>query len=174
LHPYGVSKVAQDLLTYQYYKNFGIKGIRARIFNTTGPRKVNDVCADFTKRAVEIEKGLSERKMRVGNLDTKRAITDVRDLIRAFWMLTEEGKHGDVYNLSGAEVYTMREIMEKVLELTGLENVEVWQDPALIRPTDEPVIFGSTEKLKAKTGWKQEIPLEKTLKDMIEYWRTVL
>lgn len=98
LHPYGVSKVAQDLLSYQYFLNDKIKAIRARIFNTTGPRKINDVVSDFTRRAVEIEVGLSD-KMRVGNLETKRAIIDVRDLISALDLLSEKGKYGEVYNI---------------------------------------------------------------------------
>lgn len=174
LHPYGVTKVAQDLLTYQYFKNYGQKGIRARIFNTTGPKKINDVCADFTKRAVMIKKGLSEPVMKVGNLETRRALTDVRDLIRGFWLLTEMGEYGQVYNLSGSKVYKIGDILELVLREVGLENVRIEQDPKLMRPTDEPIIFGSTERLEQQTGWKQEIPIEKTIKDMIAHWEKVL
>ncbi len=175
LQPYGCSKVCQELLAHQYWKNFKVKSVSARIFNTTGPRKVNDVCSDFTRRAVMIEKGLAiDRRIRVGNLETRRAITDVRDIIRAFWLMTEKCEHGAVYNLSGAKVYKMQEILDIVLNLTGLEGVEVWQDSKLIRPTDEPIIFGSTEKFTKATGWKQDIPIEKTLSDMIEHWRRVL
>ncbi|MFH1637428.1 MAG: GDP-mannose 4,6-dehydratase [Candidatus Woesearchaeota archaeon] len=174
LHPYGVSKVAQELLAYQYWKNFKVKSVSARIFNTTGPRKVNDVCSDFTKRAVMIEKGQGEKRMRVGTLETRRAITDVRDIIRAFWLLTEKGEYGEAYNLSGAKVYSMKELLDIVLRITKLEGVEIWQDPELIRPTDEPIIFGSTEKFSKLTGWKQEILIETTLKDMVEHWRSAL
>ncbi|MBU2637822.1 MAG: GDP-mannose 4,6-dehydratase [Nanoarchaeota archaeon] len=188
LHPYGVSKVAQDFLTYQYYKNFGMRGIRIRIFNTTGPGKVNDVCSDFTKQAVMIEKGLraqrsglpndSERRMKdpvftTGNLNAKRAITDVRDIIRAFHLLAEKGTAGEVYNVSGEKAYLIKDILDIVIKTAGIK-VTTETDPKLLRPTDEPIIFGDSTKLKNETGWKQEIPIEKTIKDMIEFWRNKL
>jgi len=174
LHPYGVSKVAQEMLAYQYFKNFDLKPVTIRIFNTTGPRKVNDVCADFTKRLIEIEKGInSEKKLRVGSLDTKRAITDVRDVLRAFDLALDYGHAGEVYNMSGAKVYSIGEIVEILRGLVDFD-FELWQDPALIRPTDEPIIYGDSSRLENETGWKQEIGLERTLKDMLEYWRGVL
>ncbi|MCG2719699.1 MAG: GDP-mannose 4,6-dehydratase [Nanoarchaeota archaeon] len=173
LHPYGVSKVAQEMLTYQYFKNFGLKGFTMRIFNTTGPGKVNDVCADFTKQAVMIEKGLQEPIFRVGNLNTRRAITDVRDEVRSFYLATEKCESGEAYNVSGENVYQMQELLDKILEITGIK-VEIKVDPKLLRPTDEPIIYGDSSKLKEKTDWQQEIPIEQTLKDMIEFWRKKL
>lgn len=174
LHPYGVSKVAQEMLAYQYFKNFGIKSISMRIFNTTGPRKVNDVCSDFTKRLVEIEKGKNpERKLRVGNLKTKRAITDVRDATRAFDLALEKATIGETYNLSGDRVYAIEEIIDILRKLVSF-NFEVEVDPKLLRPTDEPIIYGCSEKFQRETGWSQEIPLEITLKDMLDHWRRVL
>ncbi len=173
LHPYGVSKVAQDFLSYQYYKNYGIKTLRARIFNTTGPKKVNDVCADFTKQAVLIEKGLQENKFYIGNIDNRRAITDVRDMIEAFLLLMEKGEHGEVYNISGEKAYLIRDILGIILKQTNI-NPEIVVDPKLLRPTDEKIIFGDTAKLRAHTGWEQKIPIETTIKDMLEYWRKVI
>lgn len=173
LHPYGVSKVAQDLLSYQYYKNYGIRTLRARIFNTTGPKKVNDVCADFTKQAVMIEKGLQENKLFIGNIDTRRAITDVRDMIEAFLLLMEKGQSGEVYNISGEKAYLIRDILAMILKETNI-NPEIVVDPKLLRPTDEKIIFGDTTKLRAHTGWTQKIPIETTIQDMVEYWRKVL
>ncbi|HLC22786.1 MAG TPA: GDP-mannose 4,6-dehydratase [Candidatus Nanoarchaeia archaeon] len=173
LHPYGVSKVAQDLLAYQYHKNDGIKTIRARIFNTTGPKKVNDVCSDFTKQAVLIEKGMQKPVIHVGNLHTRRAITDVRDMVRGFMLLMEKGKYGDVYNISGEKAYPIKDILDTVLRITNVQ-AEVYQDPQLMRPTDEKIIFGDSSKLQEHTGWRQEIPIEQTLKDMINYWRKKL
>lgn len=173
LHPYGVSKVAQELLAYQYFKNFNLKPITIRIFNTTGPRKVNDVCSDFTKRLIEIEKYGKEKKLRVGNTKTKRAITDVRDLIQAFDLALDKATIGETYNVSGEKVYEIREIIEILRKLVDFD-FEIWQDPSLIRPTDEPIIYGDSSKFKAETNWKQEIPLEKTLRDMLDYWRGVL
>ena len=111
LHPYGVSKVAQDLLAYQYYKSDNLNSIRVRIFNTTGYRKVNDVCSDFTRRTVEIEKGKAD-KLLVGNISTKRAITDVRDLVIALELLSEKGTAGEVYNVSGDKAYLISDIIE--------------------------------------------------------------
>jgi len=171
LHPYGVSKVAQELLAYQYFKNFNLKPITIRIFNTTGPRKVNDVCSDFTKRLIEIEKGINKQKiLRVGNLKTKRAITDVRDIIRAFDLALDKATIGETYNVSGEKVYIMSEIIEILRNLVDF-NFEIIQDQNLMRPTDEPIIYGDNTKFKSETGWKQEIPLEKTLRDMLDYWR---
>jgi GDP-4-dehydro-6-deoxy-D-mannose reductase len=172
LSPYGVSKVAQDLLAYQYYRGDNLKTVRPRIFNTTGPRKVGDVASDFTRRAVEIELGLSNR-LRVGNLTTRRAITDVRDLVQALILLAEHGEAGATYNISGAQVYAIAEVVEFVRRAARVP-LEVEVDPTLLRPTDEPVIFGDSSRLIACTGWKQEIPLEKTIEDMMNYWRVKL
>ncbi len=174
LHPYGVSKVAQEMLAYQYYEDFGLKSITLRIFNTTGPRKVNDVCADFTKRLVEIEKGVNpEKRLIVGNLGTKRSITDVRDLIRAFYLTLDYATFGQTYNLGGEAAYSMEEIVERLRKLVSFE-FEVFRDTKLIRTTDEPVIYGDTSRFKKEVDWKQEIPLEKTLEDMLNFWREVL
>ncbi|MBS3080616.1 GDP-mannose 4,6-dehydratase [Candidatus Pacearchaeota archaeon] len=174
LHPYGVSKVAQELLANQYFQNFEIPSITIRIFNTTGPRKVSDVCSDFTKRLIEIEKGINKgKKLRVGNLKTKRAITDVRDLTRAFDLALDKATIGETYNVSGEKVYEINEIVNILRNLVNFK-FEIWQDPSLIRTTDEPIIYGDSSKFKKETGWEQEIQLEKTLKDMLDYWREVL
>jgi GDP-4-dehydro-6-deoxy-D-mannose reductase len=169
LHPYGVSKVVQDLLSYQYSISDKLKIIRARIFNTTGPRKVNDVASDFTKRAVLIEKG-KETSLKVGNLSAKRAITDVRDLIQALILLSKKGKPGEVYNISGSKVYEMTELIAMIEKImTRKFKVEV--DQTLLRPTDEPIIYGDSTRLAKDTGWSQQFTLEQTLTDMIAYWR---
>jgi len=170
LHPYGVSKVAVDLLAYSYWVNDKIRTIRARIFNTTGPRKVGDVCSDFTYRIVMIEKGKCEPILNVGNLSTYRAILDVRDLVRALELLSEKGQPGDVYNISGNKAYQIREILEIVLKNAKCK-VMIQEDPALLRPSDEKIIYGDSSKLMQETGWRQEISIEDTIKDMLEYWR---
>jgi nucleoside-diphosphate-sugar epimerase len=170
LHPYGVSKVAVDLLAYSYWVNDKIKAIRVRIFNTTGPRKVGDVCSDFTYRIVMIEKGKCDPVLKVGNLGTYRAILDVRDLIRALVLLWEKGQPGEVYNVSGHKVYQIQEILDVVLKNAKCKVI-VREDPALLRPSDEKIIYGDSTKLAQETGWRQEINIEDTIKDMIEYWR---
>lgn len=172
LHPYGVSKVGTDLLSYQYYRNFGIRTIRCRIFNTTGPRKASDVCSDFTRQAVLAEKGRNDT-IRIGNLETQRAITDVRDVINAFWLLTQKGQPGEVYNISGSKAYRIKELLDLVLSNVNAKP-SIYQDPKLIRPTDEPIIMGDSTRLITATGWKQEVPIEKTIADMIEHWRGAL
>lgn len=171
LHPYGVSKVGQDLLAFQYFMNDHIRCIRARIFNSTGTRKVNDVTSDFTKRAVEAEKtGIYE--LRCGNLETKRAIMDQRDLVSALMLLAERGKAGDVYNISSEHIYKMEDIVKMIEKQIG-HKLERKVDPALMRPTDERIIVGNVDKLKGDTGWKQNIPMEQTIADMLEYWRNL-
>lgn len=170
LHPYGVSKVATEMLALQYWANSGIRSVCARIFNTTGPRKTGDVCADLTYRAVRIETGQAEPSLRVGNQDTWRAITDVRDLVRALELLAEKGDAGGVYNISGSKTYQIREIVDFVRTKARVPmNVE--SDPALFRPSDEKVIFGDSSRLVAATGWSQQVSLEKTVGDMLDYWR---
>ena len=172
LHPYGVSKVGQDLISFQYYMNDHIRCIRARIFNSTGTRKVNDVTSDFTKRAVEAERtGVWE--LRVGNLETKRAIMDQRDLVNALMLLAEKGHAGDVYNISSEHIYQMKEIVTMIEKLIG-HNFKLNVDPALLRSTDERIIVGDVSKLKRDTGWNQKISMEQTIADMLDYWRRVL
>lgn len=172
LHPYGVSKVAQDLLAFQYFMNDHISCIRARIFNSTGTRKVNDVTSDFTRRAV-----LSERDgtytLRVGNLETKRAIMDQRDLINALILLADHGKAGDVYNISSERCYIMKDIVRMIEDYIG-HPYKIVVDQSLLRPTDERIIIGNIDKLKRDTGWEQKINMEQTVADMIEFWRNTL
>ena len=172
LHPYGVSKVAQDMLSYQYFMNDHIRCIRVRIFNSTGTRKVNDVTSDFTKRAV-----LSERDgsytLRVGNLETKRAIMDQRDLINGLMLLANRGKAGEVYNLSSERCYQMKDIVRMIEAYIG-HPYKIVVDQALLRPTDERIIIGNIDRLKRDTGWQQKISMEQTVADMIEYWRKTL
>lgn len=172
LHPYGVSKVGQDLLSFQYFMNDHIRCIRVRIFNSTGTRKVNDVTSDFTKRAVLAEKS-GVYKLRVGNLDTKRAIMDQRDLVNGLMLLANKGTAGEVYNLSSEHCYQMKDIVTMIEEQIG-HKFEIEVDPKLLRPTDERIIIGNVEKLKRDTGWKQNIPMKQTVADMLDYWRKVL
>lgn len=172
LHPYGVSKVGQDLISFQYFMNDNIRCIRARIFNSTGTRKVNDVTSDFTKRAVLAERS-GKYELRVGNLKTYRAIMDQRDLVAALMLLADKGIPGEVYNISSEHIYQMSEIVE-MIEKSIDHKFTITVDHALLRPTDERVIVGDVSKLKRDTGWKQQIPMEQTISDMLEYWRKVL
>lgn len=169
LHPYGVSKVGQDLISFQYFMNDHIRCIRARIFNSTGTRKVNDVTSDFTRRAIEAEKsGIWELK--VGNLNTKRAIMDQRDLVNGLMLLSEKGKAGEVYNISSEYIYQMSDIVT-MIENQMRHKFQISIDSKLIRPTDERIIVGDITKIQKDTGWKQQIAMTQTVADMLEYWR---
>ena len=172
LHPYGVSKVGQDLLSFQYFMNDNIRCIRARIFNSTGTRKVNDVTSDFTKRAI-LAKQSCNYTLKVGNLETYRAIMDQRDLIAALVLLSEKGIPGEVYNISSEHVYQMKQIVAMIEKNIG-HKLDIEVDGTLLRPTDEKIIVGDITKLKRDTGWTQKISMEKTVSDMLEYWETKL
>lgn len=172
LHPYGVSKVGQDLLSFQYFMNDHIRCIRVRIFNSTGTRKINDVTSDFTKRAVLAERS-GVYTLRVGNLETKRAIMDQRDLVNGLLLLAEKGIPGEVYNISSEYCYQMKDIVTMIEEQIGHKfTIEV--DSKLLRPTDERIIIGNIDKLKRDTGWRQQISMKQTIADMLDYWRKKL
>lgn len=172
LHPYGVSKVGQDFISFQYFMNDRIRCIRARIFNSTGTRKTNDVTSDFTYRAIQAVK-TKNYEIRVGNLNTKKAIMDQRDLNKALILLSDKGVPGEVYNISSEHVYEMKEILSIIENQIGHELKPV-VDKALLRPTDERIIVGDITKLKRDTGWKQSITIDKTIEDMLQYWREKL
>lgn len=166
LHPYGVSKVAQDLLTYQYFRCDGIRGIRARIFNSTGPRKRDDVVSDFCKRTARIMR--DGGALRVGNLATRRAILDVRDLVSALLLLGEKGEAGEAYNICAEQTYLIADLVKELSAISKLDLMtEV--DPALLRPSDEPIIFGDNTRLKKRTGWCPKISISQTLRDVLDY-----
>ena len=171
LHPYGVSKVGQDLIAYQYFANDGIRTIRARIFNTTGTRKRNDVTSDFTKRAIEqLYVNCENPVLSVGNINTERAIMDVKDLIAALRALAEKGKAGEVYNISSENVYKISDIIHMIENELKIQ-FQLHVEKELLRPTDERIIVGDVEKLKRETGWEQKVGLEQTVKEMLEYWK---
>lgn len=171
LHPYGVSKVAQDLLAYHYHLNFGTRAFRTRIYNTAGPRKEHDVLSDFIQRVVAIEKGNIPPNLKVGNLEPQRDFTDVRDLVRALTMLVEKGKPGKAYNITSGWTYRISDLLDIILEQSNA-TIKVVQDADLMRPSDEPIIAGSNTRLVEDTGWQPEIPIDQTIGDMLEFWRS--
>ncbi|MBN2619641.1 GDP-mannose 4,6-dehydratase [candidate division WOR-3 bacterium] len=172
LSPYGVSKVAQDLLGYQYFKSYGMKIIRTRAFNHTGPRRGEVfVTSNFAKQVVEVEKKKREPVLRVGNLDAVRDFLDVRDVARAYALALEKGEPGDFYNIASGKGMKIREILDKIVGLAGIK-IQIEQDPSRLRPSDVELLIGSAEKFRKKTGWEPEIPFERTLKDLLDYWRS--
>ena len=174
LSPYAVSKVAQDLLAYQYFRSYGLKTVRTRGFNHTGPRRGEVfVTSNFAKQIASIEAGLREPVIRVGNLDAQRDFTDVRDIVRAYWLAVSEATPGEVYNLASGRAVTIRELLDRLLALSDTE-VEVQVDPDRLRPSDVEILLGDYSKFRSDTGWEPSIPLEQTLKDTLDYWRQKL
>ena len=171
LSPYAVSKVGQDLLGYQYFMSYGLNIVRTRGFNHTGPRRAPVfVCSDFAKQIVEIEKDSRDPTIYVGSLETKRDFADVRDMVRGYWLALEEGIAGEIYNICSDKGYRIGEILDILWGMTG-NHVKVKKDRARMRPSDVPVLVGDSTKFRKQTGWKPEIPFEKTLKDIMDYWR---
>lgn len=173
LHPYGVSKVAQDLLAAQYFANHGIPALRVRIFKTTGPGKLDEVCSDLTKRAVEVEMGIRPPVIPVGNLTSRRSIVDARDLVHALWSSADHCEFGDVYNLGGDDVYSVQDVVEAIRSQMSVA-FEVEQRPELMRACDEPVTTGDNTKFRSRCSWEPRISLAETLRDMLTWWRTQL
>ncbi len=171
LSPYAVSKIGQDYLGYQYHKSFGFKVVRTRAFNHDGPRRGEVfVSSNFAKQLIEVEKRKKPAVLHVGNLEARRDFTDVRDVVRGYWLATERCEAGEVYNICSGKAYSIQEVLDRLIELSGVQ-VKVETDPSRLRPSDVPVLLGDYTKFKKATGWEPEIPYDKTLADMLEYWR---
>ena len=171
LSPYAVSKVAQDMLAYQYFRSYGMKTIRTRGFNHTGPRRGDVfVSSNFAKQIASIEAGLQKPVIRVGNLEAVRDFTDVRDMVRAYWLAVTRATPGEVYNLGSGRGITIRELLDLLVGMSEVE-VEVEIDPDRLRPSDVEVLLADSSKFRQETGWEPAIPLETTLADLLEFWR---
>jgi GDP-4-dehydro-6-deoxy-D-mannose reductase len=174
LSPYAVSKVAQDYLGYQYFQSYGLKVVRTRGFNHTGPRRGHVfVTSNFCSQVAAIELGLQEPVIRVGNIDAIRDFTDVRDMVRAYWLAVTKAKPGEVYNIATGNGIVIREMLERLIALANVE-VKIETDPERLRPSDVEVLIGDASKFKADTGWEPRIPFDQTLRDLLDYWRNTL
>jgi GDP-4-dehydro-6-deoxy-D-mannose reductase len=172
LSPYAVSKVTQDLMGYQYFRSYGMHIVRARAFNHEGPRRGEQfVTSNFARQVAEIEAGLREPVMQVGDLKPTRDFSDVRDIVRGYWSLLEQGEPGDVYNLCSGVDRSIEWVLGFLLERARVSGISVTTDPARLRPSDVPVLRGSAEKIHRATGWQPTIPFEQTLSDLLDYWR---
>ncbi|MDT8299972.1 MAG: GDP-mannose 4,6-dehydratase [Sedimentisphaerales bacterium] len=170
--PYAVSKVGEDMLALQYWSSWEIKTIRSRMFTHTGPRRGEVfVVSNFAKQIAMIEAGLAEPTVKVGNLNSVRTFSDVRDAVRAYWLLVNKCSPGDVYNIGGVETLTIGQMLDKLLELSTAKNIKVEVDPTRLRPSDVTLQIPCIDKFQNATNWKPEISFEKTLIDTLEYWR---
>jgi GDP-4-dehydro-6-deoxy-D-mannose reductase len=171
LSPYAVSKVAQDLMGFQYFKSYGLPIIRSRAFNHEGPRRGDVfVTSNFAKQIVEIEAGLRKPVMFVGDLKPRRDYSDVRDIVRGYWILLDRGEPGEVYNLCSGRSWTIQQVLDFYLREARVKDIRVETDPARMRPSDVMILEGDPSKI-AQLGWKVEIPFEQTLTDLLGYWR---
>lgn len=174
LSPYAVSKAVQNLLGYQYHHSYGLRIVRTRTFNHSGPRQNEAfVIPAFARQIAEVEAGLREPVMYVGNLKSSRDFTDVRDVIRGYWLALDPqrgGIPGEVYNICSGQAHTIQEILDTLLSLST-RPIEVQKDPRRMRPSDVPLVLGDPRKFQVTTGWEPEIPLQQMLGDVLDYWR---
>lgn len=170
LSPYAVSKVAQEMLAYQYHKSYGLKTVTTRGFNHTGPRRGHVfVTSNFARQIARIEKGLQPPVLQVGDLTSKRDWTDVRDMVRAYWLALGNCTPGEVYNIGSGTSRAVQEVLDILVNISHVK-IDVKQDPARMRPSDVKILWADPSKFQAATGWKPEIPFEKTLEDLLNYW----
>lgn len=166
--PYGISKVAADLLGRLYWRTWGMRVVRVRPFQLIGPGKYPDACSEFARGIVEIERGEREG-LSVGNLETVRDVMDVRDGVSAMWLLAQEGRPGAVYNICSGRRHRIGDLLAVLVGMAAVP-VPLRQDPDRMRPGDEPIVVGDNSRLR-RLGWLPRIALEDTLADLLAYWR---
>ncbi len=170
-NPYALSKAVQDLMAYQYYAAFGIPIIRVRPFNHLGPGQSDDfVLPTLARQVAEVEAGKRPPVIQVGNLQARRDFTDVRDIVRAYYLAAVKGEPGNVYNIGSGRAVSIQSLLDFLLQETPT-SIKVEQDPARYRPVDIPLAWTDAAKLRRVTGWRPTIPLETTVREVLEYWR---
>lgn len=171
LSPYAVGKLTQDMLGYQYYRSYGMFIVRTRAFNHIGPRMSERfVVANFARQIALIEKRKQRPIICVGNLEPVRDFTDVKDVAQAYWLSLERGKPGDVYNICSDKGNKIKKILEILMSFTS-NKIKIKQERSRFRPSDIMVLVGDSSRFRKQTGWKPKIPLENSLRDILNYWR---
>jgi GDP-4-dehydro-6-deoxy-D-mannose reductase len=169
--PYAVSKISQDFLGLQYFLSYGLHIVRVRPTNHIGPRQNEQfVTSNFAKQIAEIEAGLREPILYVGNLTAKRDLTDVRDMMRAYYFALEHGVPGEVYNIGSGRAVAIQDMLDMLLKQSRVP-IRVQEDPTRLRPSDTPIVYCDAQKFRAQTGWSPMISLETSLRDVLDYWR---
>jgi GDP-4-dehydro-6-deoxy-D-mannose reductase len=171
LSPYAVSKVGQEMMAHQYFRSYGFKTVVTRGFNHTGPRRGQVlVTSSFAKQIAEIEAGLHDPVISVGDLTSKRDWSDVRDVVRGYWLSLEHCVPGEAYNVASGSPVAVGEMLDILISLSA-RPVEKSQDPQRMRPSDVKLLCGDSTKFRAATGWVPTIPFTQTLSDLLDYWR---
>ncbi len=166
--PYAVSKIAQEMLAVQYRRSYGLHIVRVRAFNHIGAGQTGRFAvASFANQIAEIEAGLKEPVVFVGDLSAQRDFTDVRDIVRAYHLTLEQGAPGAVYNVCSGVAWSMQRVLELLISFSN-RPIEIRVDPARLRPSDIPILRGDCTKLRAATGWTPNIPIEQTLREVLE------
>ncbi|BCB28731.1 GDP-6-deoxy-D-mannose reductase [Sulfurimicrobium lacus] len=169
-NPYAVSKVAAEALCYQWSQTEGMDIVMVRPFNHIGPgQSERFAVSDFARQVVEIKLGRREAEITVGDIDVTRDFTDVRDVVRAYLLLLSEGKSGEAYNVCSGKEISIREILEQLMVLAGVQ-ASIRQDGSRFRPAEQRRVYGSCDKICGASGWQPEIPLEQALMDNLNYW----
>lgn len=171
LSPYAVSKVAQETLATQYFRSYGLKTIVTRGFNHTGPRRGQVfVTSSFAKQIAQIEAGLQDPVLLVGDLSSRRDWTDTRDMVRAYWLATERAEPGDVYNTGRGSCISVEQMLNIQLAHARVP-ITIERDPSRMRPSDVALLWANVDKFRSRTGWEPTIPFEQTMADLLAYWR---
>lgn len=170
--PYAVSKVCEDMLGFQYYLSWGLKVIRSRMFTHCGPRRGDVfVGSNFAKQIAQIEKGKQEPVIKVGNLDSIRTFADVRDVVKAYWLMVNKCSIGEVYNIGGNETMSIKEMLNRLMSFSTRGDIKIEVDASRLRPSDVTLQIPDCSKFKKETGWQPEISIDQMLNDMLNYWR---
>lgn len=175
VNPYAVTKIAQDLISYVYFRTYGLNIIRVRAFNHEGPRRDNVFGIPwYAYQIARIEKGLQEPIIKTGHTDDHRNFTHVRDMVEAYWTSIEKCTPGELYLIGSDEsqkIYSYREIINMLIEKSNVKNIQIQQDPQYTRPTAVPRLIGDTTKFRNLTGWKPTLSINQILDDTLQYWR---
>ncbi|HWG47651.1 MAG TPA: GDP-mannose 4,6-dehydratase [Gemmataceae bacterium] len=170
-NPYAASKAAADLMSYQYTRHPGLDIVRVRPFTHIGPHQSPQFAvSSFARQLAAIERGQQKPVLETGNLQARRDLSDVRDVVAAYVLLLERGRSGEVYNVGSGQTFTMQTVLDRLIALSGV-TVEVRQKASLLRATDVAVIRANTDKLRQETGWSPRFTLDQTLADTLAYWR---
>lgn len=171
--PYGVSKAAADMLCYQYFKNFDLPIVRVRAFNHSGPRQAKGfVVTDFSDQIAELESNGRKKVIKVGDLSARRDISDVRDIVRGYRLALEKGKPGEIYQLCSGQAVRIETVLKKLLRHSTV-SIDIEVNKNLIRATEVPIIKGDASKAEMKLGYKRNFSIDDTLKDCLEYYRSL-